>query len=209
MRITDNKRAFALAFALTAMGIACQMTAAKAAVFDWSFSGQDVSGSGQLTANPDIDWTNWFAEHGNGNQIYDVTSMTGTATPIGGDSPLQVTGPITGEDFADVNWVVYPASSFYLGGDTYTVPIFLDVDNGLSFYIGNTQYDIVYNSYPTQACGPIGYCLRNGGDPVLVTFELSTGSGVPEPSTWAMMMVGVAGVGFVAYRRSKPAVLAS
>jgi hypothetical protein len=35
-------------------------------------------------------------------------------------------------------------------------------------------------------------------------------SGVPEPSTWAMMILGFAGVGFVAYRRkSKPAFMAA
>ena len=32
---------------------------------------------------------------------------------------------------------------------------------------------------------------------------------VPEPSTWAMMMLGFAGLGFMAYRRkSKPALMA-
>jgi hypothetical protein len=34
--------------------------------------------------------------------------------------------------------------------------------------------------------------------------------GVPEPSTWAMMLLGFAGVGFIAYRRkSKPALMAA
>jgi hypothetical protein len=33
---------------------------------------------------------------------------------------------------------------------------------------------------------------------------------VPEPSTWAMMILGFAGVGFMAYRRkSKPALMAA
>lgn len=32
---------------------------------------------------------------------------------------------------------------------------------------------------------------------------------VPEPSTWAMMLIGFAGVGFVAYRRKRKAVLAA
>jgi hypothetical protein len=33
---------------------------------------------------------------------------------------------------------------------------------------------------------------------------------VPEPSTWAMMLLGFAGVGFMAYRRkSKPALMAA
>ena len=32
---------------------------------------------------------------------------------------------------------------------------------------------------------------------------------VPEPSTWAMMIIGFAGIGFMAYRRkSKPALIA-
>jgi hypothetical protein len=35
-------------------------------------------------------------------------------------------------------------------------------------------------------------------------------SGVPEPSTWAMMILGFAGIGFMAYRRkSKPALMAA
>jgi len=33
---------------------------------------------------------------------------------------------------------------------------------------------------------------------------------VPEPSTWAMMILGFAGVGFMAYRRkAKPAMMAA
>ena len=38
------------------------------------------------------------------------------------------------------------------------------------------------------------------------TYALATTgavSGVPEPSTWAMMLIGFAGLGFVAYRRTK------
>lgn len=38
--------------------------------------------------------------------------------------------------------------------------------------------------------------------------QLTVEAGVPEPSTWAMMIVGFAGVGFMAYRRkSKPALM--
>lgn len=35
----------------------------------------------------------------------------------------------------------------------------------------------------------------------VVVREISTVSGIPEPSTWAMMILGFAGVGFMAYRR--------
>ena len=33
-------------------------------------------------------------------------------------------------------------------------------------------------------------------------FEFSLSSGVPEPSTWAMMVLGFAGLGYVAFRRN-------
>ena len=48
-----------------------------------------------------------------------------------------------------------------------------------------------------------------------VIYESSSGgavlaSAVPEPSTWAMMLLGFAGIGFMAYRRkSKPALMAA
>jgi hypothetical protein len=44
----------------------------------------------------------------------------------------------------------------------------------------------------------IGECPGCGPNPNI--------GGVPEPSTWAMMILGFAGVGFMAYRRKlKPA----
>lgn len=44
--------------------------------------------------------------------------------------------------------------------------------------------------------------------PLAVEAFVQIGSGVPEPSTWAMMILGFAGVGFMAYRRkSRPALI--
>jgi PEP-CTERM motif len=34
-------------------------------------------------------------------------------------------------------------------------------------------------------------------------FEFSLGTAVPEPSTWAMMLVGFAGLGYAGYRRTR------
>jgi PEP-CTERM motif len=43
-----------------------------------------------------------------------------------------------------------------------------------------------------------------------ITTDTSLTTAVPEPSTWAMMILGFAGVGFMAYRRkSKPALMAA
>jgi hypothetical protein len=49
-----------------------------------------------------------------------------------------------------------------------------------------------------------------GGGPywVIGNLELGVASAVPEPSTWAMMLIGFAGFGFIAYRRkSKPSLM--
>jgi PEP-CTERM motif len=40
-------------------------------------------------------------------------------------------------------------------------------------------------------------------------FEFSLGSGVPEPSTWAMMLAGFAGLGFAGYRTQRKRVTAT
>jgi hypothetical protein len=48
------------------------------------------------------------------------------------------------------------------------------------------------------------YLITVGDEGLAVT------SGVPEPSTWAMMLLGFAGIGFMAYRRkAKPALMAA
>jgi hypothetical protein len=44
----------------------------------------------------------------------------------------------------------------------------------------------------------------------ILFFSITSISAVPEPSTWAMMILGFAGIGFMAYRRkSKPALMAA
>jgi PEP-CTERM motif len=44
-----------------------------------------------------------------------------------------------------------------------------------------------------------GYTLIADG-PGGFSFDLAIGGAVPEPSTWAMMLVGFAGLGFAGYR---------
>jgi hypothetical protein len=45
-----------------------------------------------------------------------------------------------------------------------------------------------------------GFCLGYLTFPTPVSFVLSS---VPEPSTWAMMLLGFAGLGFAGYRASR------
>ena len=65
-------------------------------------------------------------------------------------------------------------------------------------YSGGGEPD-PYQSY-------IFFLLQNNEDitqvrAVLTDFTITAVDGVPEPSTWAMMILGFAGVGFLAYRR--------
>jgi hypothetical protein len=44
-------------------------------------------------------------------------------------------------------------------------------------------------------------------DSVSVTGPAAPSPGVPEASTWGMMLLGFAGLGFAAYRKARPVVL--
>jgi PEP-CTERM motif len=65
---------------------------------------------------------------------------------------------------------------------------------------------------PTSGELLLYYFDENASDNTqFVTATVTTGvSAVPEPSTWAMLLLGFAGIGFMAYRRkSKPALMAA
>jgi len=88
------------------------------------------------------------------------------------------------------------------------------LSNGFSTSVSNTAN---INSGPnlqfigfisTNPFNTITLSVPNGQS--LVIADFTTASAVPEPSTWAMMILGFAGVGFMAYRRkSKPALMAA
>jgi hypothetical protein len=48
--------------------------------------------------------------------------------------------------------------------------------------------------------------LSLDGGPGRPLHEITLVAGVPEPSTWAMMLIGLAGLGFAGYRTSRKAV---
>ena len=50
--------------------------------------------------------------------------------------------------------------------------------------------------------GNINASLVSGATPIVtITYDFRVNSGIPEPSTWAMVLLGFTCVGFVAYRR--------
>jgi hypothetical protein len=96
---------------------------------------------------------------------------------------------------------------------------------GLEFVIPNSFFT---NSIPGLTYNP-GQDFPNIGDKIVLRLSQSFGysvaggesygadrlgavtlsGAVPEPSTWAMMLLGFAGVGFLAYRRAKKATAAA
>ena len=83
--------------------------------------------------------------------------------------------------------------------DSLSQPVEHDVQfNEDVFAILNLDYHTFANHYTAFVRATLA--------PSHVSIEVA---GVPEPSSWAMMLLGFAGVGFIAYRRkSKPAALA-
>jgi hypothetical protein len=88
----------------------------------------------------------------------------------------------------------------------------VDTDQLLNAFssLGNNQnpggYFISFDLTNTQAGGFNSVVFSTGS----TAFEFAFTAAVPEASTWAMMILGFAGIGFMAYRRkSNPALIAA
>jgi len=119
---------------------------------------------------------------------------------------------ITGLSLYDgPNNAVYPPSPTNIGVDTLGFSFTLADGTAFNLY----EDDGNYTPGPPYGCAAV-YCLLGPGDPVtggagdpltaLDNFAVTfAAGGVPEPSTWAMMLIGFAGLGFAGYRRSQKA----
>jgi hypothetical protein len=143
--------------------------------------------------------------------VNDTTLMTITNTSLSAFSSLVI----------DSVGGAFPGASETLGplaaGATVTVP-FGDIGGAFSFDYdnvtgaGDTSYQVVANgtdlsnifSPTSNSSGGLvdflGTHFDNDFSPVQVG---SISTGVPEPSTWAMMFLGFVGLGFAGYRSAK------
>jgi hypothetical protein len=129
-----------------------------------------------------------------------------------GTGPILLTGPLGGGN-----------SSFRIHLPAPTT--LTATSTALSFDFAQTEYNFVrfelngdsnvFLEFNNMGLLYTGIVLGNEG--VGIGFETITpatnvigiASAVPEPSTWAMMILGFAGVGFMTYRRRKNAALAA
>jgi hypothetical protein len=130
---------------------------------------------------------------------YDILSITGTVTGLGGAAIVGlIPNPNQPFPFNNGTWIYdnvgFPAMPhldnpgvlFTAGLYTYNIYT-VSVDNAFTYYLSSNNPDGIYNP----------------GQPGTLFADNNPVTGVPELSTWAMMLLGFAGLGFVAYRRTK------
>ena len=187
-------------YLIAASALFFQMASANAALFNWSYTEANgtVGGGGTLDASATAD-----------PNAYLITSVNGTVEGKTVDS--------VDTSFALPNQLIYIGTGYSIN------------DNGISFYDSADNYSYNFAAdgavggthYPGYGCGGAAYCLlgpetgnddqtggSNGypGSPIFTSFALddftvTLAGAVPEPSTWAMMILGFFGLGFMAYRR--------
>ena len=100
--------------------------------------------------------------------------------------------PNTGSADNNADYVFLPttpaSSNFVIGGTTYNVRL---------TNFGNIRGDGFLTSNASELH------VRENLSATADLFAEVTVAAIPEPSTWAMMILGFAGVGFVTYRRSR------
>jgi PEP-CTERM motif-containing protein len=164
-----------------------------------------------LPANADIVW-NWSFAGENGTFLTDGTAVGQVATPgtyvfkdftVGFSAVGAPVGSVTGGQYVTSGFSdTFTPYSFVWNGSAVTEWDKTGLNDfnwwlfnntaGLDFYeFGNTTSN---ENDPTQAV-----VYRNS---IYLTHgEINVAPAVPEPSTWAMMILGFVSVGYMAYRR--------
>jgi hypothetical protein len=217
----SNKSRPAIAFATAALLLGA--VPAKAALF--TASGSDIDGA--LNGTADITVTNGLitvvltdtgtGQVSLGQTISDVTFNVGGITAINTLSFTQSGSLINVND----NGTETPVA----GSPTHWAPTLIGTNVHLTTITGGTPIDMIVGPNPNQnngfdthnpyidqtgtftlACTGcttlsdiFGVSLSFGSEGFVV--DATPTRGVPEPSTWAMMVLGFFGLGFVAYRR--------
>jgi hypothetical protein len=158
------------------------------------------------------------------NLVYNlafVASDTSTIISIGGyqvpgseqtvQNGLFLNG--TGANLLGSPWTLTPAASGSLTftfGDGTSVPALLFLGTSIGSY--DTYSQTIATTIGSSYTLTFHYANSGGSGSGLLVTEVGANqvAAVPEPSTWAMMILGFCGLGFMAYcRKSKPALTAA
>jgi PEP-CTERM motif len=187
-----------LAAASAIASVLAAVSPASAATFDWSLSGPDIVGSGTLTTLEDQ------------GPVFDVTGISGTvngATILGLSNyfyPEQVVfspqpeNPVvdaSGLSFSvgdgSISYMVYEDNGIYAPGY---------LDCGATYCIIGPAHTDMSTFGLDKNTALASLTLTRVADPTFVRADVAT---VPEPSTWAMMGLGFAGLGVAALRKRR------
>jgi PEP-CTERM motif len=138
--------------------------------------------------------------------VYDITLTPAKGSSIGGTGELDLDIAIT-PSTTDVPLGDVTKLTFTIDGQSFGTNISTFSLTAVQFSNGNLR-DISFAS--TAGSGPSTFTLDTSGgfSFYLNTAEISSGTmtavaAVPEPSTWAMMILGFCGLGFMAFRRKQ------
>lgn len=209
----------ALRLAFTVCALACTITSARAAItydlsFDVNVSIATISGPVNTTANLDVTLVSSDGPAIRFGNVVTVPLVGANVTVTSSDPLVGFLAPLL-SDFLPLPSGVSGNGSFNYDITSNRVS-FGDV---FGFVTTNPPASIVapfFTPGEQLAFGPITALLLLGeatvgpggnvrfsatGDPIAI-------ASVPEPSTWAMIVLGFAGIGFVAYRRKDHAIVA-
>jgi len=175
--------------AATVLFVGALVSNAEASVFEISYASSNVTmnvfANAVLDANgTDYDITGVSGTVQSGGNTYSIGGLLGLAGTVGN---VQIS-----DVFAFDNVLTNVGGSLQLNG------------NGLAFTAGSSNY--VYNLFTDSFYGLNNALLTTdpAAGPFASTEEtlgVATIAAVPEPSTWAMMILGFLGLGFIGYRR--------
>ena len=133
---------------------------------------------------------------------------------VPGDGAFNGTSPVLSsqqQDFGVANILITlaaPVNAFALNFDTfYGADVTFTLSNGeeLTLGSGGNAYDL-QGFFGVVDTNPFNTILLTSSDAVLNINALKLGAAVapiPEPATWAMLILGFAGIGVLAYRRRR------
>lgn len=134
---------------------------------------------------PDSSTSRWVSNSADG-QPGNGTVTFQTTFNVAGSGPVAISG----------FWGVDNIGEIFLNG----------VDTGIGLPFGFPAFEILHAFSITSGfvtgLNTLDFVIQDTGPPLAFRVESLT-SAVPELSTWAMMLLGFAGLGFAAYRRSQ------
>jgi hypothetical protein len=128
----------------------------------------------------------------------------------GGTASTTITGLTVGQAYA-VGFDVWGDNR---PGGTWTLNLALNgspafslngIDHAAGSFAGSAETVFFV---ATSSSVTLDFSQANSTEGASPTFDNVTVATVPEPATWAMMILGFAGLGFMAYRRNRPLALA-